>query len=340
MYCWNHTYCLLQGLCRFASEKFDQSGENLSNNFVHLTNYSVNKHNSNYVSNTDEDQDGEGHKWSLTALRSYLREHGVDDKLLWDRIHDIVIKSIISVEPAVRAASAMYQQCKNNCFELFGFDVLIEDNLRPWLIEVNLSPSLSISSPLDRKIKAEAVADLLTIVGLHAKVPRDTGKGGKSAYRHSTGPKVQKRKPKKDRDPKTTRDGESTSKSIIDDPQFLDMVGESLTTEQRWALKSSQEELARARVGGWQCLFPTRHSITYSAYFDGPRPLNALLARMLWWNAGVEPSSAHAKAIARNHSIPFWKEETSTSRVTSGVKNWGTHTSPDTSPVHKSSRRR
>ena len=53
-----------------------------------------------------------------------------------------------------------------NCFELFGFDILIDDKLEPWLLEVNLTPALSCDTPLDQKIKANVVADLLSLAGI------------------------------------------------------------------------------------------------------------------------------------------------------------------------------
>ena len=54
----------------------------------------------------------------------------------------------------------------NNCFELLGFDILIDEVLQPWLIEVNLSPSLGCDAPLDQKIKGNLMADLFTLIGV------------------------------------------------------------------------------------------------------------------------------------------------------------------------------
>lgn len=53
-----------------------------------------------------------------------------------------------------------------NCFELLGFDVLIDSNLKPWLLEVNLSPSLNTDSKLDFTTKGMLLADLFNLVGI------------------------------------------------------------------------------------------------------------------------------------------------------------------------------
>lgn len=50
--------------------------------------------------------------------------------------------------------------------ELYGFDILVDDKLKPWLIEVNLSPSLGIDSALDARIKSSMLCDLFTLIGI------------------------------------------------------------------------------------------------------------------------------------------------------------------------------
>lgn len=55
---------------------------------------------------------------------------------------------------------------RNNCFSLFGYDILIDSSYKPWLLEVNFSPSLNIDAPLDLKIKGDMLADLFTLIGV------------------------------------------------------------------------------------------------------------------------------------------------------------------------------
>ena len=63
---------------------------------------------------------------------------------------------------------------RNNCFELLGFDILIDNQLNPWLLEVNLSPSLGCDSPLDQRIKGDLISDLMTMACI---VPLEQRKG-------------------------------------------------------------------------------------------------------------------------------------------------------------------
>lgn len=77
-----------------------------------------------------------------------------------------MVKTLISVEPLIFNTTSRSTKHRNVCFELFGFDILLDKNLKPWLLEVNISPSLSSSSPLDKKIKTVLICDTLNLVGI------------------------------------------------------------------------------------------------------------------------------------------------------------------------------
>lgn len=51
-----------------------------------------------------------------------------------------------------------------HCFEMYGYDIMIDSDLKPWLIEVNSSPSLSASTVADRILKTCLINDTLDIV--------------------------------------------------------------------------------------------------------------------------------------------------------------------------------
>lgn len=75
-------------------------------------------------------------------------------------------KTLISVEESINKNLDQSHTIRNNCFELFGFDIIIDSNLRPWVLEVNVLPSLSSSSVFDKRIKTMLICDTLTLIGL------------------------------------------------------------------------------------------------------------------------------------------------------------------------------
>lgn len=102
------------------------------------------------MANNDANADGVGSKWSLVALKKAFKEQGIDEQLIFKKIEDVIIKTILSAENMINNAVHQYVPFpRTNCFELLGFDILIDNSLNPWLLEVNLSPSLACDSPLD-----------------------------------------------------------------------------------------------------------------------------------------------------------------------------------------------
>lgn len=56
---------------------------------MHVTNYSVNKHQPGFMPNIDADSDGVGSKWSLRALQEHLEGHcGVQWNSIWTQVRD------------------------------------------------------------------------------------------------------------------------------------------------------------------------------------------------------------------------------------------------------------
>ena len=86
--------------------------------------------------------------------------------LFWSQIYDIIIKSFLSAENLIYNACKKTCIHRTNCFELYGFDIMIDSDFKPWLIEINLSPSLACDSELDMKIKGVLLSDTFNLVGI------------------------------------------------------------------------------------------------------------------------------------------------------------------------------
>ena len=90
---------------------------------------------------------------------------GMNYDKIFEDIKEVLIKTIISVEsPLVTHSGSL--KYKSNCFEIYGFDILIDANFKPWLLEVNVSPSLSSSSPMDKYIKTLLLSDSFYLTGV------------------------------------------------------------------------------------------------------------------------------------------------------------------------------
>ncbi|XP_062575680.1 tubulin polyglutamylase ttll6-like isoform X15 [Saccostrea cucullata] len=155
------------GLARFATNKYiEPTHNNVDNVFMHLTNYAINKHSEDFIRD-----DEAGSKRRISTINKYLRDKGYDVDKMWADIDDVIIKTLISAHSVLKHN---YRTCFPNhvkgsaCFEILGFDVLLDRKLRPQVLEVNHSPSFNTDSELDREIKGALVWDSLNLVNFGA----------------------------------------------------------------------------------------------------------------------------------------------------------------------------
>jgi hypothetical protein len=124
------------GFCKLASRPFSLAGNDKVDRFRHLTNPDVLKDDPTVATSSK----------NLThrGYRARLRRDGLDDARLFADIRAILQKTLVATRDAiVRHGEGQSQEHR---FELFGFDIAVDDRLRPVLIECNLSPSLAISA--------------------------------------------------------------------------------------------------------------------------------------------------------------------------------------------------
>ena len=81
-------------------------------------------------------------------------------------LKDIMIKTILSVTDDAIPLIKSFHLSSSNLFELYGVDILLDQKLNPWLMEVNLNPSLNCDSEIDLKIKSKLLTDIFNIIGV------------------------------------------------------------------------------------------------------------------------------------------------------------------------------
>nr|XP_016945839.1 tubulin polyglutamylase TTLL4 isoform X1 [Drosophila suzukii]XP_016945840.1 tubulin polyglutamylase TTLL4 isoform X1 [Drosophila suzukii] len=270
-------YMYKDGLARFASVKYSSELSNLDERCMHLTNYSINKFSQNYAKNEDFNA-CQGHKWTLQSLWSCLENRGVNTKRLWATLRNLVIKGIVSGESGL---NRMYRQNVNfryNCFELFGFDVLLDENLVPWLLEINISPSLHSELPLDLHVKGPLIQAVLN-TALYQVPPKLNERQQTEILEelNLAGPLCH------DKRIFTTcltaeevrKHNQYTNRSIEFREEYVDTILDNLLPDDVRCLIVAEDELARCQP--LERIFPTANTHVYLRYVENARYYNRLL---------------------------------------------------------------
>ena len=193
-------YVLDEGLVRVASTKYEPpSKSNCMTATMHLTNSHINStvkgmnstinlvNNSPLKSEEKEEKKEKKEEEQMkvetqetkeepilkhcmtTTLLKISKQNNIPIEELWNRICESVSTAILAVYPS---ASLIHSTCfapnrhehYNRCFQLLGVDVLLDKNLTPWILEINNSPSLNLSTEADIAIKVPLIKSLLAKV--------------------------------------------------------------------------------------------------------------------------------------------------------------------------------
>lgn len=152
------------GFARLSHQPY--TTDDVKNRGVHCTNVAVQKNDEDYG-------DGTRSKWDVRSVRLYIQQKfGVQaaDKC-FENIIDLMFHSVRAVKDLLNHDP--------KSFELFGYDILLDEHLKPWLLEVNAYPSLTASTKEDRDLKVAMLDDALTIIDMEKVLTgKETQVGG------------------------------------------------------------------------------------------------------------------------------------------------------------------
>ena len=149
-------YICKEGHLKIASEKFYIQSNDL---YVHLTNYTIQKKNPNFSKKEIGNEISfEIFQQSLDKLLKEQKKENINfRKEIFPKLKEIILLSMESVKHLIN------EKERKNCFELFGYDFIFDQNFNPYLLEINTNPGLEESSPLLKKIIPRMIDDLFKL---------------------------------------------------------------------------------------------------------------------------------------------------------------------------------
>mmetsp|Transcript_14975 Transcript_14975/g.25014 ORF Transcript_14975/g.25014 Transcript_14975/m.25014 type:complete len:439 (+) Transcript_14975:144-1460(+) len=165
-------YTYRRGFARFCTFNYTNEAHELDNELVHLTNVAIQKQSADY-SHTH------GWKWGLKNLLAYIEgTRGLDAaEALMESVGWVIVHSL--------------KACQNvmihdkHCFECYGYDIMLDNELKPWLLEVNASPSLTTTTTSDRILKTQLISEVLDLA-VPANFPESGRPGVACSSKRST----------------------------------------------------------------------------------------------------------------------------------------------------------
>jgi len=140
-----------EGHLKGSSELYDI---NNTNKFIHITNHSLQKKSSKF------EYYEYGNEMSYSDFKEFMKE----EKIPLENFDKMIERMKFLVKISFKAVgSKLLRVTPVLCFEIFGYDFILDNDFNPWILEINNNPGLGISSPVIQKLVPRMMDDALRL---------------------------------------------------------------------------------------------------------------------------------------------------------------------------------
>lgn len=140
---------------RLSGYEYSMTHDNLDDDAIHLTNNAIQKNCPNYGAHEDGNQlsFGDMKKW----LKTIGRKSSDFENFILPKMKYYAATSLYSARKKLNAAKRKF------CFELFGFDYILDSDLNVFLIECNTNPCIEESSKILKRLLPRMLDDMFKL---------------------------------------------------------------------------------------------------------------------------------------------------------------------------------
>ena len=135
-------YFCREGHLKGSSELYNL---NNSNKYIHITNYSLQKNSNNFELYEI------GNEMSYKDFKNFL----INENISLEKFDYMINQMKILIKISFKSVAKKLLKEKQGsvlCFEIFGYDFILDNDFKLWILEINNNPGLSISSPVIEKL--------------------------------------------------------------------------------------------------------------------------------------------------------------------------------------------
>ena len=124
-----------EGHLKGSSESYNLDN---TNKFIHITNHSLQKKSNKF------EMYELGNEMSYQDFKNFL----ISENIPLQKFDDMINQMKLLIKISLKSIGNKLKTIPSLCFEIFGYDFILDNEFKLWILEINNNPGLGISSPL------------------------------------------------------------------------------------------------------------------------------------------------------------------------------------------------